>query len=115
MVIPMQSQSFNGTLDALFDPEPRTWGTRGNPYLWRAMKSRSTGIGMPDSTNELVLVIAEVFLDLTGRPISTEKMFFVQEFAHGGMSSGFISPDYWRSDLLPELVTRYQKLTRRRS
>jgi hypothetical protein len=23
----------------LFDPEPQTWGLRGDPYLWRALRA----------------------------------------------------------------------------
>ncbi len=38
----------------LFDPEPETWGLRGDPYLWRALREHLSETDIPASVDEVV-------------------------------------------------------------
>lgn len=97
-------------LGSLFEHEPIQWGLRGDPYLWREMRSHFASAPLPESLAKLEEQIAEAFLTLTGQPITTPKVFKVDRFAHGGMSSGGISPDFWRDSALPLLKKRYEEI-----
>ena len=98
-------------LGDLFEHEPIQWGLRGDSYLWREMKSRFVSTPLPASWAKLEDQIAEAFLILTGKPITTPKMFKVDRFAHRGTSrgSGLISPDFWRDGALVLLKKRYEE------
>ena len=50
----------------LFDPEPETWGLRGDPYLWRALREHLSGTDMPASTRAAVSVLYAAFSELAG-------------------------------------------------
>lgn len=41
------------TASVLFDPEPETWGLRGDPYLWRALREYLADARLPRSADEL--------------------------------------------------------------
>lgn len=41
-------------VSALFDPEPETWGLRGDPYLWRALREHLSGMDIPAPAEEVV-------------------------------------------------------------
>jgi hypothetical protein len=71
----------------LFDPEPETWGLRGDPHLWRALRARLTDQDLPASTGPRLL----------GVPRAVR---------HSGMSSGMISLETWRQRLMPMLFER---------
>lgn len=90
----------------LFEPEPSQWGLRGDPYLWREMRVRLFGTPMPENTLHLDQLIATIYEELTGFPFSEPKHFFVPRFSHGGMSSGMIAPEFWKTRALPLLRER---------
>ncbi len=90
----------------LFVEEPTQWGLRGDPYLWRAMREHFASTPLPSSVLEFDQVIAAAFEQLTMQSISSTNNFSVKEFAHGGMSSGGIAPEFWRAQALPLLKKR---------
>ena len=94
-------------LGELFEDEPTQWGLRGDPYLWREFRAYFENAPMPRSAALLEEEIALAFLLVTGRPMSSPDAFSVDSLAHGGMSSGGISPEFWREKLLPLLRERY--------
>ena len=96
------------TVGVLFDPEPRTWGLRGDPYLWRALRKRLADEPMPASPDEVARVLHATFEELTGTALADDSAehIYRREFAHGGMSSGMISLETWRRQLVPMLVQR---------
>jgi hypothetical protein len=104
--------SASATLGQLFDDEPHSWGLRGDPYLWKAMRESFSSVPLPSDAAELEQQLARAFQELTGRPLSTATHFFVEEFAHGGMSSGGISPEFWRERALPLLRARHAEARR---
>jgi len=99
-------------LSALFDPEPATWGLRGDPHLWRALREHLSGTDMPTSAAEAVSLLHRAFGELVGVDLDSAGTTLVhrEQYAHGGMSSGMISLDAWRQHLMPLLAVRAQTL-----
>ena len=97
------------TIADLFIPDPPHWGLRGDPYLWREMRDHFAAIPLPETFPMLVEKIDAAFLQLTGSPISAPESFFVERFAHGGMSSGHVCPEFWREIAVPLLGERYER------
>lgn len=110
MLMTHNVNNIQATIGDLFDPEPLSWGLRGDPYLWREMRHHFRNTPLPATANDLEKIIHAAFEELTGKPITTESMFYVEEYAHGGMSSGHISTDSWQDKLIPELCSRYAAL-----
>jgi hypothetical protein len=92
----------------LFDPEPVRWGLRGDPWVWRAMSEKLAGTYLPPSVGEVERLLKAAFDRVVGVDLDTETAPWVyrEQFAHGGMSSGAVHIDMWRSELLPALVDR---------
>jgi hypothetical protein len=99
-------------LSALFDPEPPTWGLRGDPYLWRELREHLSGADLPASVAETVGLLHEAFSELTGVDLASDpaSSLYREQYAHGGMSSGMISLDTWRQRLMPLLADRARAL-----
>jgi hypothetical protein len=76
------------------------WGMRGDPYLWHALREHFAGEPLPATEERLDELVAAAFAELTGQPLTTADAFFVQRFAHGGMSSGYVMPAWWRGTAL---------------
>ena len=95
------------TVAALFQPEPTSWGLRGDPYLWREMKERLASVPWPRTAEEVAATVAAEFERLTGHPISHPEMIYVERHSHGGMSSGMVWPEFWRDTAIPLLQRRY--------
>lgn len=94
-------------LTSLFEKEPSTWGLRGDPFLWSEMRVHFDKTPLPASTRELARLIEEAFATLTGHSIHETDSFFIERFSHGGMSSGHISPKFWRDNVIPLLCERF--------
>jgi hypothetical protein len=99
-------------LSDLFDPEPDQWGLRGDPWVWRAMRAHLAGAYLPPSAGEVTSMLYTAFDRIAAVDLATETEASVyrEEFAHGGMSSGYISIDAWRTRLLPLLIDRAETL-----
>ena len=95
------------TVGSLFVPEPESWGLRGDPFLWRQMQSKLAVAPPPATIADFDSLIANAFLLLSGKPISTQDDFHSEAHAHGGMSSGFICPAFWRDQGIPLLRERF--------
>lgn len=95
-------------VSSLFDPEPQTWGLRGDPYLWRALRAHLAGQEIPASPGELDRLLHDAFRELAGADLASDPAISVhrEQYAHGGMSSGMISLDTWRQRLMPMLAER---------
>ena len=86
----------------------RQWGLRGDPHVWAALHEETAVVPTPADTAgirkafvEAMRRVADVDLDADGHePVQREK------FAHGGMSSGMVDLDWWRTNGLPLLVER---------
>ena len=81
-------------------------GLRGDPYLWREMRQHFEGVGCPTTSEGLTSVIEEAFKELTGFPLSHADPIYVEKYSHGGMSSGYVDPKFWRETAVPLLQSR---------
>lgn len=93
----------------IFLPEPETWGLRGDPCLWEAMREHFKSAPLPTKSEDLSGLIAEAFEYLAEKPFDTADHFFIEKYAHGGMSSGHVDPTWWREDALRLLRDRLDR------
>lgn len=91
----------------IFEDEPSQWGLRGDPYLWRELKARLDAMDMPETPEQLKSMIEKEYEMVTGYSINHQECFRVEKFAHGGLSSGGISPAFWHERGIPMLVNRH--------
>ena len=98
------------TMVSLFDTKPIQWGLRGDPHLWQEMRTHFEPIPLPATASEVSVLVEAAFETLTGHSIVGDEHFFVERFSHGGMSSGYISPKFWRETVMPLLHARYAHL-----
>jgi molybdenum cofactor cytidylyltransferase len=96
-------------VSALFDPAPSQWGLRGDPYLWQAMQRALATVARPSTAASLAALIESAFEQLTGHPMATNEPIYAPEYSHGGMSSGLVSPPFWREVAIPLLVQRWSE------
>jgi hypothetical protein len=92
---------------SLFNPAPRRWGLRGDPYLWRALQARLAKTILPATVSKFVAILEDEFRMETGRRLAVGPHFVLEKFACGGMSSGGVDPQFWCGRAVPLLVQRY--------
>ena len=98
----------------IFEPEPVQWGLRGDPFMWQLLKERYQTVELPYSPKVLREEILRVFADLTGELPKPGKHYYVDQFAktHVGMSTGWISGDFWQATAIPLLMGRLEQANR---
>lgn len=96
------------TIANLFKPKPIEWGLRGDPYLWAEMTAYFEGVTLPEDVAALRSLLEAAFETLTGQPITAQNDFFLERLAHGGMSSGYVSPAFWQDRGIPLLCSRFE-------
>ncbi len=98
----------------LFDPEPGTWGMRGDPYVWWAVRDRLSSTAVPPSVDEVTALLRASFGEVVGLDLDEAESSAVyrEQYAHGGMSSGMVHLDTWRERLMPLLVERARALVK---
>lgn len=97
-----------GQVGDLFAREPYQWGLRGDPYAWAAMRERLADVPMPPERHELQALLHHTLREVVGAEAGgpdTEPTY-VEEFAHGGISSGMVDLQTWRERLIPILIDR---------
>jgi molybdenum cofactor cytidylyltransferase len=98
-----------------FWPEPETWGLRGDPHLWRALRRRFDGAPVPMREGEAEVVLRYAIREIIGQELGTAaEAVRVPAFSIGtGMSDGHGSRDFWLDRGLPLLVARAAELARK--
>lgn len=98
----------------LFDPPPATWGLRGDPHLWHALRDRFAGHPLPGDSAELAAAVEAAFRDIVGQGWTGETPVAVAALRsdRGGMSNGLVSPPWWRETALPLLAERWRAASR---
>ncbi len=91
----------------IFDERPKRWGLRGCPYFWDYLKDLADGAGIV-SPNDLETWIKKEYFSLSGEEMTADSVVFIEQFAHGGMSSGHISGEWWLEEAIPLLKSRLQ-------
>lgn len=90
----------------LFDPAPSQWGLRGDLFLWIEMRQALCHVPIPEDQEALVRVISGAFETLVGVRIDFHEPVYIARFARGGMSSGMVSPEFWRRSFIPLMQRR---------
>ncbi len=98
-------------LSKIFEEKPERWGFRGDPYFWDYLKERAENMDMI-SPDELEKWIKEEYFSLSGKVMTDEYMDFavIEQFAHGGMSSGGVDNQWWVEEGIPLLKSRLTTL-----
>lgn len=91
-----------------FDERPHQWGLRGDPYLWEELEKSLMNLFPAKSTDEFILLLESEFLRMVGVPISHNEDVYVEKFAHGGMSSGYVCLSFWRNIGFPKLKQKFE-------
>ena len=99
-----------GFVSAIFDPEPAQWGLRGDPFLWHYLKECYALVKLPYPPEKFWEDVFRLFIDLTGEAPAPGGQYFIEKFAKGhvGMSTGFLSGDFWLDQGLPMLLSRLE-------
>lgn len=97
-------------LSIIFEDTPEQWGLRGDPYLWEDMKQAYSTVPVTISQEEFVKSFEMTFEKMTGTPLTPGRHVFLPEYAHGGMSGGKISGDFWIEKALPLLLERLKNI-----
>jgi hypothetical protein len=96
-------------IDKVFANEPGQWGLRGDPYLWEELREDLKYKKEPATEAELESTLTHSFEKLTGQTLSPGKEFFLEKLSHGGMSSGYVSCDFWLQRGFPLLLEGFRK------
>ena len=96
-------------ISVIFEPEPDSWGFRGDPYFWRYLKKRMSNVDLPVDPDNLEKFIRNEHYRLTGERLTAGSMAVAKQFAHGGMTSGGLSGKYWTYIAIPLLKKRLEK------
>jgi hypothetical protein len=96
------------SLAQLFEEEPWQWGMRGDPHLWREMKGTLGSAVYPNTEEQLVALLEQAYEQLTALPLTHPEPIYVERYNHGGMSGGYVSPQFWLEKAIPLLRARYR-------
>lgn len=98
-------------LSAIFEEKPERWGFRGDPYFWDYLKGLAEHMDII-SPDELEKWIKEEYLSVSGKELTDiyEDFAVVEQFAHGGMSSGGVDNLWWMETGIPLLKSRLTTL-----
>lgn len=94
----------------VFGEDPPQWGLRGDPWFWRDLASAFAFDDLSMTPEELAAKIARLFEEKTGKPLTEDAQCYVKEYAHGGMSSGGLSGQWWVTDGIPLLQGRLRSM-----
>ena len=97
------------TLNHSFDKHPEQWGLRGDPSLWAELQTHFNSNEMPSSVSEFRAQLETIIQQLTGCDLDSDDAVFVPRYDAGGMSSGHVSPEFWREFAIPLLCERFGK------
>ncbi|MBX0335538.1 hypothetical protein K3G39_20090 [Pontibacter sp. HSC-14F20] len=98
-------------MEKIFTPEPGQWGLRGDPFLWESIRAYMSEYALPKDVSEFETLFHKAFKSITGEDLVAGKEIFIKSFDKGGMSSGFVSNDWWLNNGLPLLIGRFKQLT----
>ena len=98
-------------LSKIFEEKPASWGFRGDPYFWDYLKELAENMDIV-SPDELEEWIKKEYDSLSGKAMTDKYGDFavIEQFAHGGMSSGGVDNKWWIEEGIPLLKSRLSKL-----
>lgn len=97
------------SLSIIFNEKPEYWGFRGDPYFWEYLQNYFKNYEFPFDEEEFEQIIFKEHLKLSGEPLTVFSTAKVEEFAHGGTTSGGLAGRYWIDELIPLLKQRLRE------
>lgn len=107
-----------GTVGELFEREPVQFGLRGDPYLWRELRSRFAVTALPADWFELRRLLVDAATEVLGEPLATMEsagwydssaVVHVAAFDPGhGMSAGSVHVPWWSHTGIPLILDRFE-------
>lgn len=97
------------SVSVIFEEKPKQWGLRGDSYLWEDMQKVFSTVPITISQDDFVKKFELAFEEITGTPLTYDDYICFPKYAHGGMSSGQISGEFWIDKALPLLLERLRK------
>lgn len=98
---------------SIFQPEPQRWGLRGDPKLWQYLHEHFVQfeVDLPCQPKLFVDECLKIITHLIGKSPQLGQSYYVELFAspHVGMSSGWISGEFWLETAIPLLVDRLKR------
>ena len=94
------------SLSSIFQEKPKTWGFRGDPYFWDYLADKANQMEMFSNPNDLEKWIKDEYRTLSREELTETSSGLIEEFMHGGMSSGRIAGEWWIQTGIPLLQSR---------
>ena len=98
-------------LSKIFKEKPDRWGFRGDPYFWDHLKNLAEDMDII-SPAELEEWIKREYFSVSGKALTDKYGDFavIEQFSHGGMSSGGVDNLWWIDTGIPLLKSRLAAL-----
>lgn len=93
----------------IFKLRPTRWGLRGDSVLWEKMCDTIGDFEIPTDKLKLQEILTHAYEKHTGKPIGEGGEFYVEELRSpepGGMSSGWVSSEWWQEVGIPFLIDK---------
>lgn len=94
---------YKTSVSLIFSRPSTRWGLRGDPYFWRYLEEVFLNYEFPIELDRFEEIIENEYFKLCGKKLGEGA--FIEQFSHGGMSSGSVS-SYWTYTGLPLLKYR---------
>ena len=106
----MKQFDMNKDLSLIFERKPSRWGLRGDPYLWEEMQGVCVGKPLKIDAFGIADFVSDYFQIVTGVPLTCDAKVYVERFAHGGMSSGYVCGRFWIAKGIPLLIENLRRV-----
>lgn len=77
-------------------------GLRGDFFLYRELETLLLKTEIPTEA-KFETVMYRAFEELTQISIDTTGYVHIEKYSHGGLSSGMVSPEIWKHEVIPQL------------
>lgn len=101
-------------LSVIFNNKPKEWGLCGDSYMWDYLQEYCKNIPFLYGKAKIEKIVKEQYEEKTGEELTKKSICYVEEFDHGGMSSGKIDGNFWIDTAIPLLIKNYKKENRKR-
>ena len=96
--------------NCLFAEKPIQMGLRGDHYFWYYLESAFISTPLLIDHDSIEEIVKDEFRNVSGCKLTMEARPYVEQFAHGGMSSGHLSGQYWLETGIPLLQKRLAEM-----
>jgi len=90
----------------IFNKKPSQWGLRGDPFLWKDLETAFLSTNEIQSEAAFGIWFSKTFEHLTGEKLEANKGVYMEKYAKGGISSGYVSCNFWINQGFPLLKPR---------